>query len=224
MAGESGTSKTERKYYYYKCGNAKRKKHCDKKAVKKDWIENLVIDNTVKMLFDDDFVSYIVNTLFEMQGRESSIIPLLQEQLAEADKGIENMLNAIQQGILTKTTKQRLEKLEQDKETLEISLLQEQIKKPLLTKEQMQFWICKFRELDMSNPDDREYLIDSFVNAIFVYDDEIKLTFNYKDGTKTVAFEDILGSDLDWAGAPAGKRPQALRESYYVVRVFLYPR
>lgn len=35
MVGESGKSHTGAIYYYYKCGNAKRKKGCDKKAVKK---------------------------------------------------------------------------------------------------------------------------------------------------------------------------------------------
>ena len=71
MAGESGTSKTERN----------------------------------KMLFDDKFVDYIVDTLFEMQSRESSTIPVLQEQLGQAEKAIENMLNAIQQGVFTSSTK-----------------------------------------------------------------------------------------------------------------------
>lgn len=94
MAGESGTSKTERKYYYYKCGNAKRRKGCNKKAVKKDWIENLVIENTMKVLFNDALVNYIVDTLFELQSRESTPIPLLQQQLTDTEQSIDNMLNA----------------------------------------------------------------------------------------------------------------------------------
>jgi len=91
-----------------------------------------------------------------------------------------DLLNAIQQGVLTFSTKERLEALEDTKAQLEISILQEQIKKPLLTKEQMRFWICKFRNLNMSEQDDRERLIESFVNAVYVYDDKVVLTFNYK--------------------------------------------
>lgn len=41
--GESGKSHTGAMHYYYKCGNAKRRKGCDKKAVKKDWIERAVV-------------------------------------------------------------------------------------------------------------------------------------------------------------------------------------
>ena len=200
MAGENGTSKTMRKYYYYKCGNAKRKINCDKKAVKKDWIENLVIENTMNMLCDDVFITRLVDTLYNMQSKENTTIPLLKKQLEETEKGIQNMLKAIQQGIITTSTKQRLEELEETKSQLEISILQEQIEKPMLTKEQMLFWLHKFRNLDISDRDSQEQLIECFVNAIYVYDDKIVLTFNYKDSTISISLEDLEGlesSDLE---------------------------
>ena len=40
-----------------------------------------------------------------------------------------------------------------------------------------------------------EALIEIFVNAIFLYDDRMLITFNYKDGTQTVRFEDTLTAD-----------------------------
>lgn len=43
MVGESGKSHTGAMHYYYKCGGAKRRKDCDKKAVRKDWIERVVV-------------------------------------------------------------------------------------------------------------------------------------------------------------------------------------
>ncbi|MDL2274096.1 hypothetical protein LJC34_06110 [Oscillospiraceae bacterium OttesenSCG-928-G22] len=45
-------------------------------------------------------------------------------------------------------------------------------------------------------------LIDTFINSIYLYDDKIIITFNYKDGTKTITFDDIKGSDFDCSGAP----------------------
>ena len=47
MVGESGMSHTGDKHYYYKCGGAKRKLGCKKKAIKKDFIEQAVITLTV---------------------------------------------------------------------------------------------------------------------------------------------------------------------------------
>mgnify|MGYP003416435097 CR=1 FL=1 len=52
----------------------------------------------------------------------------------------------------------------------------------------------------------RRRLIDSFVNAIFLYDDRITFTFNYKDGSKTITFAELekagLGSDISALAAP----------------------
>ena len=49
MAGECGTSGTNGvKYYYYKCGGAKRRLGCKRKAVKKHWIERVAVVTTVE--------------------------------------------------------------------------------------------------------------------------------------------------------------------------------
>ena len=114
------------------------------------------------------------------------------------------MLDAVQQGILTSSTKQRLDELEKVKGALEVSILQEEIQRPPLTREQVTFWICRFRSTDVTNREQRQRLIDSFVNSVYLYEDRIIITFNYKDGAKTVSLNDIKGSDLATFGAPVG--------------------
>ena len=47
------------------------------------------------------------------------------------------MLNAIQMGVLTASTKERLEKLEMQREDLKLSILQAQMARPRYTKEQV---------------------------------------------------------------------------------------
>ena len=80
---------------------------------------------------------------------------------------------------------------------------------PLLTREQVVFWICRYRQLDVTIPEQRQRLIDGFVNAVYLYDDKIILTFNYKEGCKTISLRDIMdvddagiGSDMSAGGAP----------------------
>ena len=201
MVGESGTSHTGKKHYYYKCGSAKRKTGCTKKAVRKDWIENLVVERTMRIIFDDMTLEAIADMVLDVQAQENTSLPILKEQLAQTEQGIQNMLNAIQQGIFTPSTKQRLEELEETKERLTVSILQEELQKPRLTKEQVLFFLQRFRTIDTTKQDQRQRLIDSFVNAVYVYDDKIILTFNYQDGTETITLDDINGSDLG-AGAP----------------------
>ena len=201
MVGESGTSHTMKVHRYYRCVNTKKKKLCDKKAVKKDWIEDLVVNYTMKAIMNDEVMERLIDTLMELQKKESTDLPLLKKQLAETEKGINNMLNAIQAGIFTPSTKQRLDELEETKSQLEISILQEEMHKPLLTREQIAFFIYRFRKFDVTKREQRQRLIDSFVNAVYLYEEKVILTFNYKDGSKTITLEDVEGSDLSSFGA-----------------------
>lgn len=203
MVGESGVNAKGRVYRYYKCVNNKNKKGCKKKAVQKDWIEATVMDAIREMLLDDNFIEYVTDLVMELQERENTNIPLLKKQLADTEKGIENMLNAIQQGIITSSTKQRLEELEQTKGNLEVSILQEEIEHPLLSRDEVRCYVDKYRNMDLTKPAHRQRLVDGFVNAIYVYDDKIVLTFNYKEGTKEISLAEISSSDLGARPAPS---------------------
>ena len=108
---------------------------------------------------NDEVMKRLIDTLMELQKKESTDLPLLKKQLAETEKGINNMLNSIQAGIFTPSTKQRLDELEKTKSQLEVSILQEEMHKLILT-------------------------------------------FNYKDGSKTITLAEVEGSDLSVLGAP----------------------
>jgi len=84
---------------------------------------------------------------------------------------------------------------------LEVKILQEEIQRPLMTDGFLRFFLHKFRDIDITNQEQRQRLIDIFVNAIYLYDDKIVFTFNYKEGSKTVSLKDIEGSDLAREGA-----------------------
>lgn len=211
LCGESGTSRTGIVHHYYKCVSVKKKRvECHKKPVKKDWIEDMVVSETMNVVMDDEAIEAIVSMLMELQDRESTSLPLYEKELKDTEAAIENMLNAIQQGIFNKSTKARLDELEATKDELETRIACEKLIKPKLTAEQMTFWLHRFRKLDVSKKEHRQMLIDTFVNAIFLYDDKMLLTFNFKDGTKTITFADVTsaleradsGSDLDCSGAP----------------------
>lgn len=202
MAGESGTGKLGKIHYYYKCSNAKNKRTCDKKALRKEWIENLVFEATMDMLNNKELISRLSDNLYNMQSKENTEMPLLQQQLAEVKTAANNILNAIQQGVLNEFTKERLDELQERKEQLETAILKEKIAKPTLTKEEIHFWLDGFKKLNTKNYENRQRIIDIFVNAIYVYDDEIKITFNYKDGTKTLNLREFEGSSLDRVSPP----------------------
>lgn len=124
MAGECGTSGTNGvKYYYYKCGGAKRRLGCKRKALKKNWIERAAVIATIERVLRDDEIDRIADAIIDLQNREDTTLPALRQQLKDCEQGIENMLNAIQMGILTPSTKTRLEELESQREILKVSIL-----------------------------------------------------------------------------------------------------
>lgn len=90
---------------------------------------------TVNRLLCDEEIDKIANSLVDFQKSEDQPLPALQRQFDENRKAIDNLLNAIQQGVLTPYTKERLEALESQKEELEISILQAELQKPKYTKE-----------------------------------------------------------------------------------------
>ena len=205
MVGESGTGKSGLVHRYYKCVNVKQHKGCDKKSVKKEWLESIIIDQIQKIIFDDELLEYLADMAFERQGA-NTMLPILHQQYAETERAINNFLNAIQQGIITESTKQRMEELEQLKSELSVQIAKEEIAQPTLTKEQILFWFHRLRKMDVKKIDHRRRLIDSFINSIYLFDDRMVITFNYKDGSKTITFEEIEntmnGSDLTAFGAP----------------------
>ena len=90
----------------------------------------MVVSETMKMVMDDKTIETIVAMLMDLQNQENVNLPLYEQQLRETDRGIQNLLNAIQQGILTKSTKNRLEELEAAKEELETKIACEKLAKP----------------------------------------------------------------------------------------------
>ena len=200
MAGESGTSSTKGvKHYYYKCGGAKRKLGCKRKAVRKHWIERAAVLVTVQRVLQDDEISRIAEAIVALQEREDTSLPAMRQQLTECEKAIDNMLNAIQMGVLTASTKERLEKLEMQREELKLSILQAQMARPRYTKEQVVSWISRFKYGNVDDPQYQKQIIDTFINSIYVFDDKLVFTYNFKDGTETITLAEIqaaFGSDL----------------------------
>ena len=160
-----------------------------------------MIRYTMQIIMNDALMERLIDTLLELQKKENTTLPILKKQLVEVEKRIQNVLNAIEAGIFTASTKQRLDELEERKSQLEISILQEEMQKPLLTREQIAFYIYRYRQYDVTNQEQRQRLIDTFVNAVYLYEDKCVLTFNYKDGTKVITKEEVEGSDISWLSA-----------------------
>ena len=223
MGGESGTSHMGNTYYYYKCGNAKRhgKAHCDLKAIRKEPLERFVVDTAIKVIFNDEIIERLIDLVMEAQQKENTRLPVLKDQLRDTEKRLTNLLEAIEQGILTPTTKQRLDELEARKEALNTSILEEELKKPVLTREWIRFWLEKFRKGDVGSTEHQRQIIDTFVNSVYVFDDQVVLNFNFTDDSKTISREEVLGSSAVDNAPPKKHEGSGLRASFLLIHTVL---
>lgn len=135
--------------------------------------------------------------LIEKELQDTSVLIGLQERLKETNKRIKNLMSAIEQGIITPTTKERLEELEEERRDLEGQIAREEMKKPLLTKERIMYWLESFKRGDIEDVEYQRRIIDTLVNSVYVYDDGDKgrrlvLTFNISgNNTLTISSSDI---------------------------------
>ncbi|MPN06724.1 hypothetical protein SDC9_153980 [bioreactor metagenome] len=195
MVGESGSGRNGNKHFYYTCAKRKREKACDKKTVKKDWIENLVVSETVKNILQPERIEYISRRCVEIQintKSENHELDRLKKQLSETKKAIDNMMSAIEQGIITKNTKTRLIELEQAQEKIEFEIATQRINQPDLTEQQIKYMLSRFKRetsepLEKYNAD----VINCFVNRVYLYDDKLYITYNLTD-TKGELFHSEL--------------------------------
>ena len=185
-------------------------------CTKKEWSEDTVIQGIKEFLDEPGTVDAVIDLVMDLQGRDNVSLPAFEKQLSETNTAIDNLLNAIQQGILTKSTKERLEQLEASRDELEQKIVLEKMAKPKVSEDFIRFWLKRFQYLDTAKLEHRKMLIGTFVNAIYLYDDKAIIALNYKDGTKTVNFNDmecalsqrasIPGSDLEILSPPFLRR------------------
>ena len=66
MFGESGTSRTGEVHRYYKCATAKSTRAARKKTVRKQWLEDLVVNQTMQLVKDDAAMESIIAKVMEL--------------------------------------------------------------------------------------------------------------------------------------------------------------
>ena len=74
--------------------------------MQKDWLEDLVVRETMKLIQDDAVIDKIVQLIMDVQNQENTTIPLLEKQLREVNKKLDNLMKAIEDGLYTRTTKE----------------------------------------------------------------------------------------------------------------------
>ncbi len=198
MVGCSGTGKSGAKYFYYACQKKRVEKACDKKNVAKDFIEEKVTTAVREYLLDDDVITWIADgyrAFLDAHRRDSALISM-QAELAVVDKSIKNIVTAIEQGVFTSSTRERLLELENERQSLRASIAVTEATLEDVPREKIEYWLQSFRSGDAKSRAYQAKLIDNFVQAVYLYDDSIRIVCNYTGKNNAI---NVSLSDTDVA-------------------------
>ena len=176
---DAGTSKNGSIMRYYKCSGKRVSKQCQLRPIRKETLETLILESVLEafetpqnlLKFADD-----VMLLLKKQYHDHSVLNLLRNDLAKVEKSISNLLDCMEQGISTASTKSRLEELEEKRSLLTEKILIEQYKeRQLLTKDEI---VKHISTALRKNP---KQLIDLLVKEIRLYNDKIEIDLHFTD-------------------------------------------
>ena len=172
-------------YLYYRCyGKKNLDKQCNKRNMEKNLIERLVAQDAMSFL-TDEYIEKIATIACDRNKQEiesDSPIPVIRDRIRQVDVSLNNLLKAIETGSAPDMLVKRMGELETEKKDMEVQLKKEMAHQVYIDKEQVIFWLEKFREGDINDEEFCQTVIDLFVNSVTVWDepdDKFKITIAY---------------------------------------------
>ena len=166
---------------YYRCPYSKKDVNCHNKSVRKEVLEQIVIDALTNEITKPENIALITDNVFALytaKFTDDSDLHRYEKELAATDKAIKNILAAIEEGIFTPSTKQRLTELEEKKERIEQAITIESAReKNMLTKEDIERYITDAIKLSAKQ------MVELLVERIDVFADKICIKLKYSDTT-----------------------------------------
>ncbi len=176
ISAECGTSSKGKKMRYYKCLGRKHNNGCTKSMVRKELLEDFVVDIIIEQLSKSKNIQAITQNIMQIQQEQcngSDLIKTLLKEKKQAENSLENIVKAMEQGIINKTTQKRMSDLENKIEELEKEILIEKCKTiTLVSEEEIKEYYIEALKLQA------DMLINYVVKQIKLYEDKIEMQFN----------------------------------------------
>ena len=232
MVGTSGTGKGGQVYYYYSCRQHGNK--CLKTAERKERLEQFVVNYISEEFLTDENISIMADLIVqEMDNDEwSQRIKALERQISDVDSRIRNLMKALELDGDLQPVMDRITELQTERKALDADLSRMQIENMcFITKDMIEFWMHDVKERNNGSSEYYRSLIETFVNAIYVYDTgeprddsgkgkkkKVVIAFNTSGPEQTVTLE---CSDKCMTGPPLQHCPNTDMYLMYGGRIIL---
>lgn len=191
ITADSGKARNGNYLYYYKCSGRKKKlTTCTKCGIQKDILEKFILNKVINELKNPQTMDVIVKGLLDIQKNlaiKSNELSILQKQKIGLQNSLNNIMAAIEQGIITKTTSIRIKEIENQLDELEKNILIEKNKTSIIIPENViRTYYNNLLELEPIT------LISTLIKEIKLYDDKAEVTFNSPIKTSPTESEGFL--------------------------------
>lgn len=146
-------------------------------------LEDIVVEVISQLLGTEKNIQFLADKIYEChknRKKDNANLKLLEQHRKEVYKSSQNMLIAIEQGIITDMTKTRLQQLESELAEIDIAINKEKLKDySLITKEEIN---CFLRKQVFENMEDikiRKLIVNTFFKKVYLYEDKIVILFNF---------------------------------------------
>ena len=148
---------------------------------------------------------------FQAVARRQSGITQLERDLADNRKIAKNIMAAIEQGIITETTKARLLEVEGTIRDLERSLSIAKAASQPIERERVVFSLEQMREGNVGSKEHQKKLIDTFVKSVTLWDDRIQIDYYHTPGKHKFSYSlEELTSKVENESNAADVRAESL--------------
>jgi len=164
-------------YRYYKCSGKKNFKNgCKKSILKKETLENFVLNEIIKKLTQPKIMKPLIDNLLKFQENDKDrniTLNILKREQKQTQLALKNLLSAMESGIVNKTTNDRIIELESKLETLNKEIqLEEEKNSKIYSREYFEEYYSKIL---LNKP---SLIISYLIKEIKLFDDKMEITFN----------------------------------------------
>lgn len=198
MIGECGRGRNGVVYNYYTCATRKKHHACRKKNERKDFIEWYVVEQTLQYVLTPARIKEIAKAVVTQYDKEfsGSKINECEKMIRQLDRELNKLVDALIEApkAAHKRIYEKMESLEAQKTAMETDLVKLRIANEIrFTEEEVRAWLKQFCTGDLFDPEFRCNIIDTFINAIYLYDDRVIIFYNIKGG-KQVSYIDMIST------------------------------
>ena len=188
MVGMSGRSHVGTEHFYYACQTRRNKHTCSKENVRKNEIEQKVIQIVQGTILDDKTVVWIADSIMDMSKRlrEESRLSEFENRQREIKKQIANLVHAIEMGVAGSEVKERMDELQEEKRKYEGLIAIEKASVRDYDRTTVIGYIESIRRGDPTDKEFQKMVIRDFVKAVYVYDDHLKIVVDFTGENNTI--------------------------------------